>query len=246
MTYRTSSVLAVIPARGGSKGIPRKNLKIIGGRSLVEWCSIVAKDCPFVDACVLSTDDDEIAAEGRKHGIAVPFVRPAELASDTARAAPVWRHAWLESEKHWGRTFDISVLLEPTSPLRRPSDIEAVILKLIDGGHRSAASASRTPSHHSPEKQLVLNEKGQLCFVAADGVRFTVRQNIPAYHHRNGLCYAAIRSTVVERCQIFEEDCGGVITTRNVIDINDPLDLEFAALLMRRDDYTSPRMLAEG
>lgn len=117
MSFRSHTVLAVVPARGGSKGIPRKNLRTIGGRSLVAHAD-------WIDAAVFSTDDAEIAEEGRHNGLKVSFMRPPRLAHDRAGSIAVWRHAWLASESHFGARFDLSVLLEPTSPMRRPEDVE--------------------------------------------------------------------------------------------------------------------------
>lgn len=242
MAYREFAVLAVVPARGGSKSISRKNLARIGGRSLIEWAALAIAGSATIDAALLTTDDIEMAIEGRRSGLAVPFMRPAELAGDTVRAAPVWQHAWLAGEAHFARRFQVSVLIEPTSPLRRAEDIDAVVARLVDGGHESAATVSRTPSHHAPEKQLVMGDRGEVRFHVADGARYTVRQNIPIYYHRNGLCYAARRDTVVDRCIIFENDCGAVVTARPVVDINEPLDLVLSEVLMRRDDVLSGLM----
>jgi CMP-N-acetylneuraminic acid synthetase len=143
------AVLAVVPARGGSKGLPGKNLKPVGGISLVGRAARLARSLDWIDHAVLSTDDATIAAEGARHGLDVPFMRPAELASDTASSADMWRHAWLASEAHFGRRFDVSLLLEPTSPLRRADDLAATMAALVDGGHRSAATVSRTPAHYT-------------------------------------------------------------------------------------------------
>ena len=121
MAWQGRKVLAVVPARGGSKGIPRKNLCKVGGMSLIAHAARTARALDWIDRAVLSTDDEEMADEGRRHGLEVPFLRPAELASDTASGVDVWRHAWLESERHYGCRFDLSVLLQPTTPLRRPT-----------------------------------------------------------------------------------------------------------------------------
>ena len=98
MSWRNRSVLAVVPARGGSKGIPRKNLAQIGGKSLVAHAAGLVAELDWLDGAVLSTDDHEIAEEGVRHGLSVPFLRPPDLATDTARGVDTWRHAWLASE----------------------------------------------------------------------------------------------------------------------------------------------------
>ncbi|MEM8970659.1 MAG: acylneuraminate cytidylyltransferase family protein [Pseudomonadota bacterium] len=235
MTVHGLSILAVVPARGGSKSIPRKNLAKIAGRSLIEIAAVTLSNTSELDACVLSTDDEEMADEGRRVGLQVPFMRPAELAQDRSRAAPMWQHAWLTAEQHLGTTFDISVLIEPTSPMRVPEDITATINCLVLENHNAAATASRNPSHFTPEKALMLSERNTLEFFYEKGAKYTIRQNIPSYFHRNGLCYAVKRETLLSDGNIFENDCGAVITDRPVVDINEPLDLEFAEFLMKKD-----------
>ena len=180
MAYQNFKILAVIPARGGSKGIPRKNLCQIAGISLVGHAVKVAQSLEWIDRTVLSTDDEEIAREGRNHGLEVPFMRPAELASDTARSHDVWKHVWLTSEEHFKEHYDISVLLEPTSPLRRPEDITSTVRSL--GGESNCAAAatvSRTPAHFTPHKCLTLDENGIIGFYHQDGRQFSIRQKIP-------------------------------------------------------------------
>jgi len=133
MTWNSLSVLAVVPARGGSKGIPDKNLRKVGGWSLIEHSARTAAALSWIDRTVLSTDDEKIAEEGRRCGLEVPFLRPAALAGDLSPTVEAWRHAWLESEEHFGRRFDISLLLQPTTPLRRPEDVERTVRVMVEG-----------------------------------------------------------------------------------------------------------------
>lgn len=233
MARHGRSVLAVIPARGGSKGIPRKNLCKVAGRSLVEHAAIVARALPWLDASVLSTDDPEIAEEGRRCGLDVPFLRPAELASDQATGVVAWRHAWLESETAFGRSFDCSILLQPTTPFRTAEDVTSTLDAMLAGDYRAATTVSRIPGHYAPEKLLLLDE-GRLAFLHPEGARYSNRQSIPAYYTRNGLCYAATRAAVVDRLEIVETDCVGVVTTGPVANIDEPIDLAFAEFLARQ------------
>ena len=236
MAFRDRSVLAVVPARGGSKGIPRKNLAKLAGETLVARAASVARSLSFVDCAVLSTDDEEIAEEGRRAGLEVPFLRPAELAADLATAADTWRHAWLASESAHDTRYDVAVWLEPTSPLRRPDDVERVLATLLEAGTRSAMSVSRSPGHYTPERTLTLGGDGRVRPYVSDGLRHTSRQTIPACYHRNGLAYAATRAGVVEETEKLWEDCAAVVVDRPVANVDDPLDLEWAAFLLARDD----------
>jgi CMP-N-acetylneuraminic acid synthetase len=228
MTLDGKRVLAVVPARGGSKGIPRKNLQQVAGYSLVAHAARVAQGLPWLDAAVLSTDDAAIAEEGKRFGLSVPFLRPAELANDTATGVAAWRHAWLASEAHFGGVFDCSVLLQPTSPLRRPEQVTRTLEEMLKGGHAAAATISRVPGHYVPEKLLRLGDTGVVSFVHAEGSRHSNRQSAQAYYTRNGLCYAAQRGTVVDRQEIVEHDCLGVLIDEFSPNIDDPIDLEIA------------------
>jgi CMP-N-acetylneuraminic acid synthetase len=236
MTMDGRRVLAVVPARGGSKGIPRKNLQRVAGYSLVARAAMVVRALQWLDAAVLSTDDEEIAEEGRRFGLAAPFLRPAELASDNATGVAAWRHAWLASEAHFGGRFDCSVLLQPTSPLRRPDQVTSTLTAMLAGGRAAAATVSRVPGHYVPEKLLRLDNLGTLSFVHPHGARYGNRQHAPAYYTRNGICYAARRDAVVDRQEIVERDCLGVLIDAFSPNIDDPIDLELADWFAR----TSP------
>lgn len=227
-------VFAVVPARGGSKGIPRKNLRRVRGYSLVAHAAQIARALPWIDACVLSTDDHEIAAEGRRYGLDVPFLRPADLSGDTALSVDVWRHAWLAAEGHYGRRFDISVNLEPTSPLREKSDVEHAVRTLIDQNRMAIATVSPTPAHFTPHKTLTVSDEGTIGFYLDEGPDFSIRQRIGQYYHRNGVCYSAAREQVVSRRQIVDGNTGAIIIKRPVVNIDEPFDLELAEWLMGR------------
>lgn len=233
MTWHGQTVLAVVPARGGSKGIPRKNLRLVGGRSLVAHAADTVKQLRWLDAAVLSTDDPEIAEEGTRSGLDVPFLRPAELASDNALGVDAWRHAWLASESYYGRRFDCSVLLQPTSPLRRPEDVEITLDRMLNGRHRAAATVSRVPGHYVPEKMLRI-DNGILYFAHPEGAKHSNRQSAAPCYIRNGLCYAAVRNAVVVSRQIVERDCVAVITEGYVANIDEPIDLVVADYLATR------------
>jgi CMP-N,N'-diacetyllegionaminic acid synthase len=233
MAFSGHTVLAVVPARGGSKGIPRKNLARVGGKTLIEHAAGVVKALSWIDAAVLSTDDEEIAVEGLRCGLPVPFRRPAELAADTAGAVEMWRHAWLECERLHGHRFDLSILLEPTSPLRKPEDVEHTLSALVGKGHAAAVTVSRVPAHYAPEKTLLI-QQGVIGFTVPAGARIRQRQQLPAYYHQNGACYAVRRATLVDQGHLIDHDCAAVIIERPLVNIDEPLDLELAEHLAAR------------
>lgn len=241
MAYQGMTVLVVVPARGGSKSIPRKNICRVGGKSLVARAAGVARALSWVDRAVLSTDDEDIAREGRAHGLEVPFMRPEALAGDLASSVDMWRHAWLAAEDHYGLEFDLSILLEPTSPLRRAEDVERTVAVLVEGGHPAAATVSVAPAHFTPHKCLTVDQEGRIGFFLQDGARFSTRQNIPeTFYYRNGVCYAVRRETVVEKGRIIEEDCAAVVIHRPLVNIDEPFDLELAEFLLQRESRKGP------
>ncbi len=235
MAWDGRTVLAVVPARGGSKGVPRKNIAEVGGLSLVARAAAVIKALPWIDRALISTDDPDFAAEARAHGLDAPFLRPPELATDSATAADVWAHAWLAAEAQHGVRFDLSLYLQPTSPFRTPAHVEATVRALVDGDRPAACTVSRVPGHFTPQKLLLRDVAGTLSFLAADGALHKNRQTIPDYWYRNGYCYAALRRTVVEKRHIVEEDCIGVPVEGPIVNIDEPFELDIARWLATRE-----------
>jgi CMP-N-acetylneuraminic acid synthetase len=127
-----SNVISIIPARGGSKGIPRKNLQLVGGKPLIAWSIEASMNCPEIDRTILTTEDEEIAEMGRKLGAEVPFMRPPELAVDYATTEGVLQHAvqWLETEENY--KVDIAVFLQPTDIFRKQEWLSQVVQALLD------------------------------------------------------------------------------------------------------------------
>ena len=140
-------VLGLVAARGGSKGLPGKNVRPLCGKPLIAWSIDAAKAASSLDAIVVSTDDEAIADAARRAGAEVPFMRPPELADDTASSIDVVLHA-VDQLAAAGRQFDIVVLLEPTSPLREPEDIERGLARLVETGAGSVVSVCRAESVH--------------------------------------------------------------------------------------------------
>ena len=234
MAWQGRKVLAVVPARGGSKGIPRKNLCKVGGISLIARAARTAGALDWIDRAVLSTDDEEMACEGRGHGLEVPFLRPAALAGDTAGGVDVWRHAWLESERHYGHRFDLSVLLQPTTPLRRPDEVERTVRVLVDGGHRAAATVGRVPLDFAPQRCLTLGPDDRLSFYHPEGAGIARRQDSEGLYFRDGTCYAVTRETLVDDGHLMEDDCVGVLIDRYVVNIDEPFELALAEFAYER------------
>ena len=237
MSWNGHSVLAVVPARGGSESIKRKNLRQVGGHSLIRHAGKVCAALPWLDHALISTNDEEMATEARAAGLDAFFLRPPELSHDSATSIEAWRHALLAAENHYGNEFPYTILLEPTSPLRRPGDVTATLGKVIDDGFPAAATVSPTPGSYTPHKTLTRGQDGRLGFYAEDGALYSIRQKIPDYYHRNGVCYAAARSALLDERHrnLLEERCFGVVIERPLVNIDDPFDLDLAEWLMARE-----------
>jgi len=217
-------------------GIPRKNLCKVGGLSLIAHAARTARALEWIDRAVLSTDDPEMAEEGRLHGLEVPFMRPDELATSTASAPAMWRHAWLESEKAFGCTFDVSVLLQPTTPLRRPQEVERTVATLVDGGHGAAATVCPVPGDFLPERILRLGGDGRLSFYLPEGAAVGRRQDAKPLYYRDGTCYARTRQSMIEDAHDVMEDCVAVLIEHFVVNIDDAFELELAEFVYGRGE----------
>jgi len=193
-------VLGVITARGGSKGVPGKNLRLLGGRPLLAYTVEAALDTA-VDRLILSTDDPKIAEVGRSLGCEVPFMRPAELARDETPHLPVIQHAvqWLRD--HGNYHADVVVILQPTSPLRSAIDISGALRMLELSGADSVVSVTAVSAHAHPLRMLRLDERGEATlFVTGAPVRQRVnrRQDLPDAWVMNGAVYACRTSRLFD------------------------------------------------
>ena len=151
-----NSILVVVPARGGSKGIKLKNLQKLNGKTLIELVGDIVSQLDFVDRAIVSTDHQKIAEVAKTIGLDVPFMRPKELSGDIISDVDVLTHALLEIEKIDKLKYEIIVMLQPTSPLRKVVHVQKTVLKLVDGNFDSVITVSETDSKNHPLKQLFL------------------------------------------------------------------------------------------
>ena len=201
----TSLVLGLVPARGGSKGVPGKNIRLLAGRPLLEYTAQAARGAGVVDRLVLSTDAPEIASIGERVGLDVPFMRPAALAQDDTPMLPVVEHALAYLGGHGWRP-DIVVLLQPTSPLRRSEHIRSAVELLRSSGADSVVSVVALPRHLSPD--YVMRVDGGKLLPFLDGrARITRRQDARQAFVRDGTVYAFRTATLQRFGTIYGEDC---------------------------------------
>jgi CMP-N,N'-diacetyllegionaminic acid synthase len=217
-------ILGVITARGGSKGIPGKNIKLLGGKPLIAYTIETAKKSKLLTHLIVSTDDEKIAQVCRDFGAEVPFIRPAELAADKAPHLPVMQHAVQFMEKREGVTFDYVVILQPTSPFRTVEDLDGTLQKLIDTGADSAVSISEMPSQGHPIKAKKLEGDRLLAYCIPE-VEGTRRQDLPTAYRRNGIVYSMRRDTLMKDNRLYGENVVGYVTAKErAVDIDVPLD----------------------
>ena len=226
-------VLGLVPARGGSKGVPGKNVRPLAGHTLLEYTARAARESGVLDRVILSTDSLEIAEAGRRAGLEVPFIRPAALAADDTPMVQVVEHALTEVSRH-GCSPDIVVLLQPTSPLRRPDHIRDAVSMLRDTGADSVVTVVELPRHLSPDYVMRI-EDGRLKAFLPDGARVARRQDARPAYSRDGTVYAFRRSTIERTGGIYGGDCRPLlIDARDSLSIDSPADWDEAERLLTR------------
>jgi CMP-N-acetylneuraminic acid synthetase len=227
------SVLAVVPARGGSKGIRLKNLREVAGRSLVARVGDVIAEVPEIDRAVVSTDHREIAEAAEASGVAAPFMRPEGLSGDFIGDIDVLTHA-LEASEALDRTrYDIVVMLQPTSPLRTPAQVSATIKMLVSGGWDSVWTVSPTDSKAHPLKQLKVAD-GVLALYDPAGSGVIARQQMGALYHRNGVAYAMTRACILEQRTIKGEKSGALVLEGHHVSIDTEWDIALVEFVLSR------------
>lgn len=181
-------VLGLIPARGASKGVPRKNIKELCGKPLLAYTAESALSANRLSRVILSTEDEEIAWVGREVGLDVPFMRPAYLAADDTPTLPVVLHA-IEALERLGDRFDAVCLLQPTNPLRRSEDIDNCIDLLEKTGADSVFTVRRVPDEYNPKWVYWKEADDRMSLSTGDNLPVPRRQELPPAYHRDGSVY---------------------------------------------------------
>ncbi len=234
--YKDKKILCIIPARRGSKRLPGKNIRPLNGKPLISYGIVAAKGSHYLDRVVVSTDDEAIAAIAKEYGADVPFMRPAELASDTATTLSVLQHAVAFLEEK-GEIFDLIVLVQPTMPGIQTADIDAAIEKLFAAKANSCISLCEITDR--PEWIYSLNEEGRMLpYTEAAFHSQNIRsQDLPALYRINGAVYVTPRKVLMEDNKIIDKhDCVGVLMPRErSTDIDIQLDFIIAETLMQKN-----------
>jgi len=222
------SVLAIIPARGGSKGIVDKNLREVAGKPLLVRTIDQVRGTALVDRLILSSDDPVIMEVARAAGCEVPFERPAELASDSATTMDVLRHAMAEID---GK-YDYVVLLQPTSPCRQPGDIDGCISHCAEQGAPACVSVAELEKPY--QWMYRLDEQGRMVPLVPDAQQVSRRQEARPGYYLNGAVYLAQWDWLLETGGFVSPDTiAFVMPQQNSVDIDDLLDLHVAEYILR-------------
>lgn len=227
-------VLGIIPARAGSKRIPRKNLALLGGRPLVVWSIECGRAARSLDRLVVSSDDPEVLAIASRYDPGLPLRRPAQISADTSPAIEYVRHALaaLEAGAHADR-FEVVVILQPSSPLTQPGDVDATVDLLRRTGADSAVTVMELDHAIHPVKLKVLEGDRLRPYLEEERGRMAAHE-LPRLYVRNCAVYAS-RRHVVDGGEVIGPDCRGLVMPRErSLDINGPLDLAFAEFLLAR------------
>jgi CMP-N,N'-diacetyllegionaminic acid synthase len=228
-------VLGIITARGGSKGVPRKNIKILSGKPLLQYTAAAALAAKGLTRVILSTDDQEIAEVGKRCGLSVPFLRPAELATDRAPSLNVLQHALRWVEEH-GESFDAICLLQPTNPFRRSSDIDACIELMRTSEADAIVSILPVPSEFNPHWVYFRDDRGLLRLSTGEAAPIPRRQELPPAFHRDGSVYVTRRDVLIEKNSLYGDRVVGYpMDPRYSINIDLPEDWHEAEIRLKSE-----------
>lgn len=238
MEYIHNQILAIIPARGGSKSIPRKNIQLLGGYPLITYSIAAAMSSKYIDRVIVSTDDEEIKQISEQWGAEVPFIRPVELAEDHVTDLPVFQHAiqWLEDNECYSP--DIVVQLRPTSPFRAKGSVDESIELLLKSHHADSVRGV-TPSGQNPYKMWHVKEDRLIPLIETEFEEpyNMPRQKLPSTYWQTGHIEVIRRSTVIEKQSMTGDHIiPYIIDPRFAIDLDTVQQWEFAEYILEYID----------
>lgn len=225
--------LAIIPARGGSKRLPRKNVLDLGGKPLIAWTIEAALGCQFINKVMVTTDDEEIAEVANTFGAHVPFLRPDDLASDTTTSFDAIKHAIEFYQYELGEKYDFVVLLQPTSPLRKAQDISGAFDLLYR--NRADAVVSVCEAEHSPRWMNTLPADHSMGDFMQNEFKNVRGQDLPKYYRLNGAIYICRTSRLLQEKSFMPSDniFAYIMSKESSVDIDDSVDYKLASCLLR-------------
>ncbi|MCM3677165.1 acylneuraminate cytidylyltransferase family protein [Peribacillus simplex] len=231
--YKNKKIIVLVPARGGSKTIPYKNIKLLCQKPLIAWTLDLVKEMPDIDKVVVSTDDVNISIVSQYYGAEV-IERPDQLSTDDSMSIDVVKHT-MDVMKEQEETYDIMLYLEPTSPLRSKEDIYDCLDLLIENNQGYTSVATFSKAELNPIRAWALDGTSTKTFIEHANP-FLPRQKLPKAYQLNGAVYAFYLSTINEESKIFlDQNTGGIIIPKErAVDIDEEIDFLLAEMLMER------------
>jgi len=231
-----SKILCTICARGGSKGVKNKNIKVINGKPLIAYTIEQARESGLFEHIVVSTDSDNIADIAKKYGAELFFKRRAELASDSAGKLDVIRDAFIRSEEYYNTTFDYLIDLDATAPLRNVADITNALKQFLENNNDNLITAM--PSRRSPYFNLVeVDKNGKVSLSKPLESSIVRRQDVPKSYDMNASIYIWKRDAILNEKSLFLKKTGlYVMPEERSIDIDSELDYKFVEFLMKENN----------
>lgn len=235
--YKNKSFLAIIPARGGSKGLLGKNMKELCGKPLIAWSIKAGLESKYIDEVMVTTDSKEIAIVAKAHGAVVPFLRPDYLAGDTATTFDAIKHAIDFYKTELRKKFDYIVLLEPTSPLREVCDIDVAIETLLNSSSDAIVGISKTEGQN-PAFLITLNENNRLLGYENSDMKVLRRQDVKDVYFFEGTIYISKTKTLLDKKTFYHQNTLGYeVPKYKSLEIDDMEDFVMVEAIMKYKGY---------
>jgi N-acylneuraminate cytidylyltransferase/CMP-N,N'-diacetyllegionaminic acid synthase len=235
--YKNKTFLAIIPARGGSKGFPGKNIKELCGKPLIAWSIEAGLKCKYLDEVMVTTDYQNIVEVSKQYGAIVPFLRPNKLASDTTTSFDAIKHTIEYYKNELNKEFDYIVLLEPTSPLRESSDIDKAIEVLLDSDVDSIVGICRTEDQN-PVFLVLKNEKSFISGYENKEMKVLRRQDIKDVYFFEGTIYISKTNVLLDKKTFYHENTIGYeVPKYKSLEIDDMDDFVMVEAIMKHKGY---------
>lgn len=228
-------ILAIIPARGGSKGVPGKNIKLLNGKPLLQYTAEIALESQYLTEVILSSDDQAIITVAESIGIQVPFLRPAALAQDQTPTIDAIIHAlqWYENQSVF---FDAVCLLQVTSPFRTVAFLDKAIEKFIVSGCDSLVSVQKVPQEYNPHWTFEVNPEGNLKIATGEEKIISRRQDLPDAYHRDGSIYITKTEVLLQQRSLYGESISFVESSPELyVNIDTLADWEKAEQMIKNN-----------
>lgn len=228
-------ILGIIPARGGSKGVPKKNIKLLGGKPLLQYTSEIALKSKFLEKVVLSSDTDEIIKVGKQLGLEVPFKRPSNLAEDKTPTLPVIKHV-LDFYSSIGEEFDAVCLLQVTSPFRTVDFLDEALYKFINSNSESLVSVQEVPHEYNPHWSFEVDTTGNLKIATGEKKIISRRQELPVSYHRDGSIYITKTSVIMLQNSLYGNSISFIESVKeSYVNIDTFEDWKKAELFLKKE-----------